>query len=48
MLDDLTEWMEKNEYEDIDEFRGKMSQKRVKQPEYFDRQQYIKALVGIE
>jgi dihydroorotate dehydrogenase (fumarate) len=48
ILIDLEHWMRENEYETIDDFRGKMSQKNVKQPDYFERQQYIRALVGID
>jgi dihydroorotate dehydrogenase (fumarate) len=35
-------------YETLDDFRGKMSQKYSDQPEYFERQQYIRALVGMD
>lgn len=48
MLDDLQRWMIDKGYHTLDEFRGKMSYKNSKQPDYFERQQYIKALVGIE
>lgn len=48
ILDELTSWMASNHYETIDDFRGKMSQKYSDQPEYFERQQYIRALVGID
>jgi dihydroorotate dehydrogenase (fumarate) len=44
----IQEWMRKNEYTRLDEFRGLISQKNALQPEYFERQQYIRALVGIE
>jgi dihydroorotate dehydrogenase (fumarate) len=48
MLDDLTKWMLEKGYGTLDDFRGNMSFKNSKQPEYFERQQYIKALVGID
>ena len=48
MLDDLTKWMIEKGYETLDDFRGKMSYKNSKQPDYFERQQYIKAIVGID
>lgn len=48
MLEDLQYWMQEKGYETIDDFRGRMSHKNSKQPEYFERQQYIKALVGID
>ncbi len=48
MLDDLQKWMIDKGFQTLDDFRGRMSFKNSKQPEYFERQQYIKALVGIE
>lgn len=48
MLEDLQYWMQEHGYETIDDFRGRMSHKNSKQPEYFERQQYIRALVGID
>lgn len=48
MLNDLEKWMEEKGYETVNDFRGKMSHKNSKQPEYFERQQYIRALVGID
>ncbi len=48
MLEDLNKWMMQKGYERVDDFRGKMSQKYSDQPEYFERQQYIRALVGID
>ena len=44
----LSQWMKKNNFEDIDSFRGKMSRKESGQAEELDRVQYIKALTGIE
>lgn len=48
MLDDVQKWMEEKGYESVDDFRGNMSHKNSKHPEYFERQQYIRALVGID
>lgn len=48
MLEDITKWMMEKGYETLDDFRGKMSQKYSDQPEYFERQQYIRALVGMD
>jgi len=45
---DLQEWMRRNEYSRLDDFRGLISQKNALKPEYFERQQYIRALVGVE
>ncbi len=43
---ELSEWMSKQNFESIDSFRGRLSQKRSDKPESFERLQYIKALVG--
>ncbi len=48
ILYDLEEWMRRNEYKNLDDFRGIISQKNALQPEYFERQQYIRALVGVD
>jgi len=48
MLDDLSHWMIDKGYETLDDFRGRMSFKHSKEPDYFERQQYIKAIVGID
>ncbi len=48
MLEYIKEWMIRHEYRTIDEFRGLISQKNSLQPDYFERQQYIRALVGVE
>jgi dihydroorotate dehydrogenase (fumarate) len=48
ILDEVEKWMEAKGYETPDDFRGKMSHKNSKHPEYFQRQQYIRALVGID
>ncbi len=44
MLADLTEWMDKHEYESIKQMQGSMSQKSVAQPAAFERANYIKVL----
>ena len=48
MLEELKQWMMDKGYETLDDFRGKMSQKYAAEPDYFERQQYIRALVGID
>lgn len=45
---DVQEWMRRNEYARLDEFRGIVSQENALKPEYYERQQYIRALVGVE
>ena len=42
MLDDLTEWMEKHNFENIDDFKGKMSQKNSPNPAEYERVQFMK------
>jgi dihydroorotate dehydrogenase (fumarate) len=48
ILKDLENWMKKNEYTTLEDFRGLISQKNSLQPKYFERQQYIRAIVGID
>lgn len=48
MLQYLQDWMIRHEYRNIEDFRGLISQKNSLQPDYFERQQYIRALVGVE
>ena len=44
MLDDIKNWMSKHDYENIEDFRGKLSKKEGEKTELYDRLQYIKAL----
>lgn len=46
MQNDLTTWMDKQNFASISSFRGRLSQKRSDKPETFERLQYIQALVG--
>jgi dihydroorotate dehydrogenase (fumarate) len=46
LRNELESWMDSHKFDRIDQFRGKMSQKRSSRPETFERQQYIQALVG--
>ena len=48
ILESVENWMKEKNFSKIDDFRGKMSQAESKEPEYYERLQYIKALVGIE
>jgi dihydroorotate dehydrogenase (fumarate) len=48
MLDRVRFWMDTHSYESVNNFRGLLSSKNMKKPAYFERLQYIKALVGIE
>lgn len=45
---ELIEWMERMNFNSIHEFKGLLSQKKISNPESWERQQYIKAIVGIE
>ena len=42
MLNDLKRWMEANDYESLDAFRGKMSKDRTYNPAAFERVQFMK------
>jgi len=46
MLRELEGWMEAQGYEQLDDFRGKMSQKEVDDPFAFERAQYVKLLLS--
>jgi dihydroorotate dehydrogenase (fumarate) len=41
MTTELKEWMEKHEFKTLDEFRGKMSQKNIKNPAVVERVQFM-------
>jgi dihydroorotate dehydrogenase (fumarate) len=47
MLADLQKWMEKQGYSDIGSFAGSLSQAKSREPEQYERLQYIKAITGI-
>ncbi|NPA67367.1 MAG: dihydroorotate dehydrogenase-like protein [Chlorobi bacterium] len=42
MLTDLEDWMNRNNYFNIDRFRGKLSSKKIKNPAEFERVQFMK------
>ncbi len=42
MLTELEDWMSKNNYLNIDQFKGKLSQKNLKNPAEFERVQFMK------
>lgn len=44
----LTEWMEKHNYKNIEDFKGKMSAKNISNPAAFERVQFMKYFAGIE
>ncbi len=44
MLLDIQNWMDEKGYDSVDDFRGKLSQKKVDDPFAFERSQYVKLL----
>ena len=44
----VREWMEKHEYESVEQMRGSMSQQRCSDPGAFERAQYMRAVKGIQ
>jgi len=44
----IVEWMEKNGYTSLSDFRGLLSQIRSEHPEDYERWQYVKLFVGME
>lgn len=48
MLKELDEWMDSKNYETIDQFKGKLSRKHMKEPFAYKRAQYIDILMKSE
>ncbi len=48
MLDELTAWMDKHNYNSIEEFKGKMSFDNIENPDAYLRIQFMKYFAGIE
>ncbi|MGM0619560.1 MAG: dihydroorotate dehydrogenase-like protein [Bacteroidota bacterium] len=48
ILDELNKWMDEKEYKSIDDFRGKLSRKNMKDPFTYQRAQYIDILMNSE
>ncbi len=48
MLEDLDNWMVRHGFKNIQEFRGRMSLELGGKPDFYQRQQYIKVLSGLE
>ncbi len=44
ILTDLTNWLEENEYESVEQMQGSMSQQSVAEPAAFERANYMKVL----
>ena len=48
MLTDIQEWMYEKQYQKLDDFRGKLSKKRIKDPFAYKRAQYVDILLKSE
>jgi dihydroorotate dehydrogenase (fumarate) len=48
IADDLRQWMEEHEYDDVASMRGSMSQRAVADPAAFERANYMKALNSLD
>lgn len=48
IVSELENWMEKNSFESISQFRGKLSHKKSDNPAVFQRVQFMKHFAGIE
>ena len=44
ILVELNKWMDSNEYKSLDDFRGKLSRKNMKDPFAYQRAQYVDIL----
>ena len=48
ILIDLNRWMDEKEYKTLDDFRGKLSRKNLKDPFAYQRAQYVDILMKSE
>jgi dihydroorotate dehydrogenase (fumarate) len=48
MNDELSKWMDKHEYKNIEEFRGKLSYDNIKDPQIYERSQFMKYYSSVE
>ncbi len=48
ILKEINEWMDKKEYKSLDDFRGKLSRKKLKDPFAYQRAQYVDILMKSE
>jgi dihydroorotate dehydrogenase (fumarate) len=48
LLAGLNEWMDQNGYKSLDDFRGKLSRKNIKDPFVYQRAQYVDILMNSE
>ncbi|MEA3449113.1 MAG: dihydroorotate dehydrogenase-like protein [Bacteroidota bacterium] len=45
---EVTEWMDANGYDKISDFRGKLSYKNIKNPQFYERSQFMKYFSSME
>jgi dihydroorotate dehydrogenase (fumarate) len=45
ILSDIESWMELKKYKSLEDFRGKLSRKNIKDPFVFKRAQYVELLM---
>ncbi|MDD2385509.1 MAG: dihydroorotate dehydrogenase-like protein [Bacteroidales bacterium] len=48
IISDMIDWMDKKSYKYIDDFRGKLSYENIKDPQMYERFQFIKYFANIE
>lgn len=48
ILMDMNRWMDENEYKSLDDFRGKLSRKNLKDPFVYQRGQYVDIIMNSE
>ena len=48
MLNEINTWMDKNGYKEINDFKGRLSKKDIKDPYFYERAQYIDILLKNE
>ena len=47
IVNELTEWMDKNNFQAVDKFRGKLSYRRIKDPSLYERSQFMRYFSNI-
>jgi dihydroorotate dehydrogenase (fumarate) len=48
MLNEIETWMDQKNYDSIDQFRGKLSKRKMKDPLAYKRAQYVDILMKSE
>ena len=47
IVNELIEWMDKNNFQTVDKFRGKLSYRRIKDPSLYERSQFMRYFSNI-